>query len=60
MESEGNELHRVHELFDQVATEIEDHTDMIAVRVSVLGGTDEGTARVLAEIKFEPESHGNN
>ncbi len=38
----------LHELFDQVATEVEGYTDMIAERVTVLGGTAEGTARVAA------------
>ncbi len=38
----------LHELFDQVATEVEGYTDMIAERVTVLGGTAEGTVRVAA------------
>lgn len=39
----------LHELFDQVATEVEAYTDMLAERVTVLGGTAEGTVRVAAE-----------
>jgi starvation-inducible DNA-binding protein len=39
----------LHELFDQVATEVEDFTDTIAERVTILGGTAEGTVRVSAE-----------
>lgn len=39
----------LHELFDQAATQIEDHTDTIAERVTILGGTAEGTVRVSAE-----------
>lgn len=39
----------LHELFDQVATDVEDYTDMIAERVTILGGTAEGTVRVSAE-----------
>ncbi len=39
----------LHELFDQVATEVEAYTDMLAERVTVLGGTAEGTVRVSAE-----------
>ncbi|NNE97473.1 MAG: DNA starvation/stationary phase protection protein Dps [Pyrinomonadaceae bacterium] len=39
----------LHELFDQVATEVEDYSDMIAERVTILGGTAEGTVRVAAE-----------
>jgi len=38
----------LHELFDQVATEVETFTDTIAERVTVLGGTALGTVRVAA------------
>ncbi|NNE66656.1 MAG: DNA starvation/stationary phase protection protein Dps [Pyrinomonadaceae bacterium] len=38
----------LHELFDQVAGEVEGYSDMIAERVTTLGGTAEGTARVVA------------
>ncbi len=38
----------LHELFDQVATAVEAHTDLIAERVTALGGTAMGTARVVA------------
>lgn len=38
----------LHGLFDQVATEVEAYTDMIAERVTVLGGTAEGTVDVAA------------
>ena len=39
----------LHELFDQAATEVEGFTDLIAERVTTLGGTAEGTVRVAAE-----------
>ncbi|MEZ5345509.1 MAG: DNA starvation/stationary phase protection protein Dps [Pyrinomonadaceae bacterium] len=39
----------LHELFDQVAASVEDYTDTIAERVTILGGTAEGTVRVSAE-----------
>lgn len=39
----------LHELFDQVATGVEDYSDTIAERVTILGGTAEGTVRVSAE-----------
>ncbi|MEZ5306383.1 MAG: DNA starvation/stationary phase protection protein Dps [Pyrinomonadaceae bacterium] len=39
----------LHELFDQVATETEAYSDMLAERVTTLGGTAEGTVRVAAE-----------
>lgn len=38
----------LHELFDQVATEVEGYTDSIAERVTTLGGTALGTVRVAA------------
>lgn len=39
----------LHELFDQVATHVEDYVDSIAERVTALGGTAMGTVRVAAE-----------
>ncbi len=39
----------LHELFDQVATAVEAHTDLIAERVTALGGTAMGTSRVVAQ-----------
>lgn len=38
----------LHELFDQVATEAEGYTDLIAERITTLGGTALGTVRVAA------------
>jgi starvation-inducible DNA-binding protein len=39
----------LHELFDQVATEVETHVDNIAERIVSLGGTALGTVRVAAQ-----------
>lgn len=39
----------LHELFDQVATNVENYVDMIAERVTTLGGTAMGTVRVAAQ-----------
>ncbi|MGI8883115.1 MAG: DNA starvation/stationary phase protection protein Dps [Pyrinomonadaceae bacterium] len=39
----------LHELFDQVATAVEAHIDLIAERATALGGTAMGTARVVAQ-----------
>jgi starvation-inducible DNA-binding protein len=39
----------LHELFDQVATELDTHVDDIAERVTTLGGTAMGTVRLAAE-----------
>lgn len=38
----------LHELFDQVATEVEGYTDLIAERITTLGGTAIGTVRAAA------------
>jgi starvation-inducible DNA-binding protein len=39
----------LHELFDDVATAVEAHIDLIAERVTTLGGTALGTVRLSAE-----------
>ena len=39
----------LHELFDQVAIAAEANTDLIAERITALGGTAMGTARVVAQ-----------
>jgi starvation-inducible DNA-binding protein len=39
----------LHELFDQIATAAEGHIDLIAERVTTLGGTAMGTVRLAAE-----------
>src|ERR1700760_233395 len=39
----------LHELFDKVAEEIDEYTDMIAERIMQLGGVAEGTAKAVAE-----------
>lgn len=39
----------LHELFDQVATELDVHVDDIAERITTLGGTAMGTSRVVAQ-----------
>lgn len=44
----GMNFFQLHELFDQVATQVEEYTDTIAERVTILGGTAEGTVRVAA------------
>ncbi len=44
----GSHFIGLHELFDQVATAVEADVDLIAERVTALGGTAMGTARVVA------------
>jgi len=39
----------LHELFDEVATAVEGHVDLIAERVTTLGGTAMGTVRIAAQ-----------
>ena len=39
----------LHELFDQIATELDTHVDDIAERINSLGGTALGTIRVAAQ-----------
>ena len=39
----------LHELFDSIATAVEAHVDLIAERVTTLGGTAMGTVRLAAQ-----------
>jgi len=55
----GMHFIQLHELFDKLAEELEEHTDTIAERITTLGGTAKGTTRMaaaasrLAEIPLE-------
>lgn len=51
----GKEFFQLHELFDSVATHLEEATDLIAERVTALGGTALGTARIAAAASSLPE-----
>ncbi len=42
----GMDFYQLHELFDEMASELEEFVDMIAERVTALGGTALGTARM--------------
>ncbi len=44
----GPQFQQLHELFDSIATNLEAHSDLIAERVTALGGTANGTARQVA------------
>ena len=44
----GPQFQHLHELFDQIAARLEAASDMIAERVTALGGTAAGTARQVA------------
>jgi starvation-inducible DNA-binding protein len=45
----GIHFFQLHELFDQIATAVEAHMDLIAERATALGGTALGTVRVAAQ-----------
>lgn len=51
----GMDFYQLHELFDEMATELEEYTDMFAERVTALGGLALGTARVAASQSTLPE-----
>lgn len=45
----GMNFFQLHELFDAVATTVEGHVDLIAERITTLGGTAQGTVRSAAQ-----------
>ena len=51
----GMDFYQLHELFDEMATELEEYTDMVAERVTALAGTAMGTARIAAGESILPE-----
>jgi starvation-inducible DNA-binding protein len=51
----GLNFYQLHELFDEMATELEEFTDMVAERITALGGTAMGTARIAAAQSILPE-----
>jgi starvation-inducible DNA-binding protein len=46
----GPHFYQLHLLFDEIATELENYGDMVAERITSLGGTALGTVRVAAEV----------
>ena len=42
------DFYQLHLLFDEMAGELEDYVDMVAERVTALGGIAMGTARIAA------------
>lgn len=44
----GKDFYQLHELFDEIAGELEEYVDMVAERVTALAGIALGTARVAA------------
>lgn len=51
----GMDFLQLHELFDEIAGELEGYVDMVAERVTALGGTALGTARIAAAESLLPE-----
>lgn len=51
----GLDFFQLHELFDEMAGELEEYVDMVAERVTALGGTAMGTARVAVAESILPE-----
>lgn len=51
----GMNFYQLHELFDAMATELEGYVDLVAERITALGGTAMGTARIAAANSILPE-----
>ena len=51
----GLDFSQLHELFDEMAGELEEFVDLVAERAVALGGTALGTARVAASDSILPE-----
>jgi starvation-inducible DNA-binding protein len=51
----GLDFYQLHELFDEMATELEGYVDMLAERATALGGLALGTARIAAAQSILPE-----
>jgi starvation-inducible DNA-binding protein len=51
----GPQFHQLHELFNKLAEKLADFVDLIAERVTALGGTATGTARMASSASRLPE-----
>ena len=51
----GMNFYQLHELFDELASELEEYVDMAAERITALGGVAMGTARIAAADSILPE-----
>ena len=51
----GTDFFQLHELFGAMSGELEEYVDMVAERVTALGGTALGTARIAASESVLPE-----
>ena len=51
----GKDFYQLHLLFDEISSEVEEFIDLIAERITTLGGKALGTARIAAERSELPE-----
>lgn len=51
----GTDFYQLHQLFDEIATALEEYIDLIAERVTALGGVAYGTVRIAAASSILPE-----
>jgi starvation-inducible DNA-binding protein len=51
----GMNFYQLHQLFDAIASQVEDYSDLIAERITTLGGTAMGTVRIAAQVSILPE-----
>lgn len=51
----GKDFYQLHELFDEIAAEVEEFIDLVAERITTLGGYALGTARIAAQQSELPE-----
>ena len=51
----GTNFIALHELFDRIAADVSEYSDLIAERISALGGQAEGTVRAAAERSSLPK-----
>jgi starvation-inducible DNA-binding protein len=51
----GKDFYQLHELFDEIASEVYEYTDMIAERVTALGCYARGTVKMAAEKSSLPD-----
>ncbi|MEO0935281.1 MAG: DNA starvation/stationary phase protection protein Dps, partial [Cyanobacteria bacterium J06641_2] len=51
----GKDFYQLHEMFDEIATEVEEYIDMVAERITALAGYACGTVRMAAADSILPE-----
>lgn len=51
----GKDFYQLHLLFDEIASEVEEFIDLLAERITTLGGQASGTARIAAQRSQLPE-----